>query len=199
VALGAFARLRGKGLPVGRLAVNLSAAELQGEHVVDRLEHQVEAAGLDMYNLSIEITEDALLDRVANRTLARLAELRGRGAKLGLDDFGTGTSGLAQLLQLPLDEIKLDRTFTQRLGTDGRAERIVEGTIRLAESMRLTVVSEGVETAGQARVLRALGCQLLQGWLIAPALPETALQDWLIARKPPAVVEPLRLSVAYGL
>jgi EAL domain-containing protein (putative c-di-GMP-specific phosphodiesterase class I) len=155
--------------------VNLSAAELQGEQVVDRLEHQVEAAGLDMYNLSIEITEDALLDRVANRTLARLAELRGRGAKLGLDDFGTGTSGLAQLLQLPLDEIKLDRTFTQRLGTDGRAERIVEGT------------------------MRALGCQLLQGWLIAPALPETALQDWLIARKPPAVVEPLRLSVAYGL
>jgi EAL domain-containing protein (putative c-di-GMP-specific phosphodiesterase class I) len=169
---------------------------LLSEQVVDRLERQVEAAGLDMYNLSIEITEDALLDRVAQRTLARLAELRGRGAKLGLDDFGTGTSGLSQLMQLPLDEIKLDRTFTQRLGTDGRAERIVEGTIRLAESMRLTVVAEGIENAGQARVLRAFGCQLLQGWLFAPALSETALQDWLSKRETSTVVVPLRAALS---
>jgi EAL domain-containing protein (putative c-di-GMP-specific phosphodiesterase class I) len=196
VALDAYARLRRQALPVGRLALNLSAAELVGAYVVDRLEQQVEAAGLDMYNLNIEITEDALLDRVADRTLARLAELRERGAKLGLDDFGTGTSGLAQLLKLPLDEIKLDRTFTQQLGRDGRAEQIVKGTIRLAESMRLTVVAEGVENAAQARALRALRCKFFQGWLFAPALPEAALREWLIAREPPVVVVPRRPAIA---
>jgi EAL domain-containing protein (putative c-di-GMP-specific phosphodiesterase class I) len=125
-----------------------------------------------------------------------LAELRGRGAKLGLDDFGIGTSGLSQLLQLQLDEIKLDRSFMQRLGTDGRAERIVEGAIRLAESMRLTVVAEGVEHAAQARVLRSFGCQLLQGWLFAPALSEAALRDWLNARETSAVVVPFRAALS---
>ena len=193
-ALAVYARLRARGLPIGRLALNLSAAELLGESVVDRLERQVEAAGLGLGAISIEITEDALLERVAHTTLARLEDLRRRGVRLGLDDFGTGTSGLAQLLQLPLDEIKLDRAFTRRLNTDGRAERIIEGAIRLAQGMDLAVVAEGVEDAAQARVLRGLGCQMLQGWLIAPALPETDLRNWLIAREQPGVVVPLRAT-----
>jgi len=183
-ALAAYVGLRREGLKMGRLALNLSAAELLQEGVVQRLESQCADLGLDLDALTIEITEDALLDRVAGTTISRLAALRGGGARLALDDFGTGTSGLAQLLRLPLDEIKLDRTFTRNLGLDGRAERIVEGTIRLAESMGMRVVAEGIEDEVQARKLYELGCDMGQGWLYARAMSAHALRDWLNARAP---------------
>jgi len=192
-ALVAYVGLRREGLKMGRLALNLSAAELLQEGVVQRLESQCADLGLDLDALTIEITEDALLDRVAGTTISRLAALRGGGARLALDDFGTGTSGLAQLLRLPLDEIKLDRTFTRNLGLDGRAERIVEGTIRLAGSMGMRVVAEGIEDEVQARKLHELGCDMGQGWLYARALSANALRDWLNARAPKAgKVIPLR-------
>jgi len=181
-ALEAYVCLRREGLQLGRLALNLSAAELLQEGMVERLERQCADLGLDLDVLTIEITEDALLDRVAGNTLSRLAALRGGGARLALDDFGTGTSGLAQLLRLPLDEIKLDRTFTRNLGLDGRAERIVEGTIRLAGSMGLRVVAEGIEDETQARKLKELGCGIGQGWFYARAMSASDLRDWLDAR-----------------
>jgi len=181
-ALDAYVGLRREGMQLGRLALNLSAAELLQEGVVERLERQCADLGLDLDVLTIEITEDALLDRVAGTTLSRLAALRGGGARLALDDFGTGTSGLAQLLRLPLDEIKLDRTFTRNLGLDGRAERIVEGTIRLAGSMGLRVVAEGIEDETQARKLQELGCDMGQGWFYARAMSAPDLRDWLDAR-----------------
>lgn len=182
-ALDAYVGLRREGLQLGRLALNLSAAELLQDGVVERLEFQCSDLGLDLGAITIEITEDALLDRVAGTTISRLASLRGGGAKLALDDFGIGTSGLAQLLRLPLDEIKLDRTFTRNLGLDGRAERIVEGTIRLAGSMGLPVVAEGIEDETQARKLLELGCEMGQGWLYARAMSAPELRDWLLRRK----------------
>lgn len=182
-ALAAYVGLRREGLQPGRLALNLSAAELLQQGVVERLERQCADVGLDLDALTIEITEDALLERVAATTISRLAVLRGGGAKLALDDFGTGTSGLAQLLRLPLDEIKLDRTFTHNLGMDGRAERIVEGTIRLADSMGMHVVAEGIEDEAQARKLHELGCEMGQGWLYARAMSLPDLRDWLGARQ----------------
>jgi len=182
-ALAAYVGLRREGLQMGRLAINLSAAELLQDGVVQRLERQCAGLGLDMEAITIEITEDALLDRVAGTTIGRLAALRGGGARLALDDFGTGASGLAQLLRLPLDELKLDRTFTRNLGLDGRAERIVEGTIRLAGSMGMRVVAEGIEEEAQARKLQELGCDMGQGWLYARAMAAPDLRDWLRARK----------------
>lgn len=198
-ALASHAALRRDGLRVGRLALNLSAAELLRDGVVEDLEEQCASLGLELNGITIEITEDALLDRVAHTTLDRLAALRGRGAHLSLDDFGTGTSGLAQLLRLPLDEIKLDRSFTRRLGRDGRAERIIEGTIRLAHSLGLEVVAEGIEDAAQAHQLCDLGCEMGQGWLYAPALPEHELRDWLAAHaQPESIIIPLRRVAPAG-
>ena len=191
-ALRAYAALRREGLRPGRLALNLSAAELLREDVVVGLEREVEQAGLDLDVITIEITEDAVLDRVAHATLDRLAALRGRGARIALDDFGTGTSGLAQMLRVPLDVIKLDRSFTAGLGLDGRAERIVEGAVRLAHSMGLDVVAEGIETPGQMRALAALRCDQGQGYLWAMAMPAEALAPWLRGQSPP---RPRRLSV----
>ncbi len=195
-ALAGYVRLRREGLKVGRLALNFSAAELLQEGVVLQLERQCADLGLDLDAVTIEITEDALLARVASTTISRLVALRGSGAKIALDDFGIGTSGLAQLLRMPLDELKLDRTFTRNLGMDGRAERIVEGTIRLADSMGMSVVAEGIEDETQARKLRDLGCNLGQGWLYARAMSEDDLRDWLSARQRDAGrVIPLKRAV----
>ena len=139
--------------------------------------------GLDLEALTIEITEDALLNRVAGITLGQLAALRSGGARLALDDFGPGTSGLAQLLRLPLGELKLGRTFTRNLGRDRRAKLIVEGTIRLAGSMGLRVVAEGIENEAPARQLHELFCHMGQGWLHARAIAALDLRDWLGARQ----------------
>lgn len=195
-AMAGFAALRRAGLAPPRLAVNLSAAELLCDDVTDVLEAQLEATGLDPRALAVEITEDALLARVAPSITRRLAELRGRGMRIELDDFGTGTSGLAQLLHVPLDAVKLDRSFVRRLGTDGRAERVVEGVAQLAQSLGLDMVAEGVEREGEAQLLRALGCGFGQGWLYAAAMPLPEVQGWLAARRAGAV--PLRAARPVG-
>ncbi|MFL1462874.1 EAL domain-containing protein [Roseococcus sp. DSY-14] len=177
-----FAALRREGLADGRAAVSLSAAELLRDDVAEVLEAQVAEAGLDLRSLLLGITEDALLDRVAATSIARLSALRGQGAAIALEDFGTGNAGLAQLLRMPLDAVRLDRAFTARLGTDGRAERVVEGVIRLAHSLQLSVVAAGVEDAAQAALLRAMGCDGLQGGLLAPPMAGEALRGWLAGR-----------------
>ncbi len=190
-ALAAFARLRAEGLPAPLLAFNLSAAEIMRGDVVEAIVRDVEAAGLSLACIEIEITEEILLERVSTRTIDQLAALRGRGARLALDDFGTGNSGLAQLLRLPLDKVKLDRTFIRGLGHDHRAEEVVRATMSLAGSLGIEVVAEGVETEAQAVALRALGCNAAQGFLYARPMPLAALQTWLRARGAPSVV-PLR-------
>jgi diguanylate cyclase (GGDEF)-like protein len=183
MALETFAALRREGLAPNRLAVNLSAAEMLRPDVVEVLEAQVSAAGLDMSSIVIEITEDTVLDRVAHATLGRLAALRDRGARIALDDFGTGTSGLAQLLSIPLDVVKLDAAFIRKLGTDARAEKIVAGAIRLAHSMDLAVTAEGIEEERQAALLLGMGCDFGQGWHFARPMADAELRSWLVARR----------------
>ncbi|MCR0984278.1 EAL domain-containing protein [Roseomonas pecuniae] len=183
-ALAAFAGLQaqrqaGARLAEARLALNLSASEVARADIALELAAQVEGAGLSLRAVEIEITEEVLLERVSNRTLDGLAALRGRGARLVLDDFGTGNSGLAQLLRLPLDGLKLDRRFVQRLGADVRAEEIVKATVSLAHSLGLQLVAEGIETPRQAAMLRALGCDAVQGFLFARPMTPDALGNWL--------------------
>ncbi len=187
-ALAAVAALRAGVAPGLRVALNLSASEVVRPDVILLVEQQAEEAGLPVSALEVEITEEALLDRVSDRALDQLAGLRRRGARLVLDDFGTGNAGLAQLLRLPLDAVKLDRRFVQRLGADLRAEEIVRATISLAHGLGLEMVAEGVETAEQAAALRALGCDAVQGFLFAKPMTAEALRDWLTASG--AVVAP---------
>jgi predicted signal transduction protein with EAL and GGDEF domain len=197
-ALAALAALRADGLTRARVALNLSAGEVSRCDIALEIAAQVERAGLGLRAVEIEITEELLLDRVSDRTLDGLAALRGRGARLVLDDFGTGNSGLAQLLRLPLDAIKLDQRFVQRLGTDARAEEIVRATVSLGHGLGLEVVAEGVETERQSAMLQALGCDAVQGFLHARPMPPVALRDWLRGRamaSTPALV-PLRPRLA---
>ena len=184
-ALAAFRALREFGLSGARLALNLTAGEVMRADTALNLAEQVETAGLFLNDIRIEITEEVLLERVSNRTLDQLAALRGRGAQLVLDDFGTGNSGLAQLLRLPLDGMKLDKQFVNRAGTDRRAEEIIRATMSLAQSLRLDVVAEGIETEQQASTLHALGCSSAQGYLFGPPMPPDVLKTWLQGRVDP--------------
>jgi EAL domain-containing protein (putative c-di-GMP-specific phosphodiesterase class I) len=163
-------------------------------NIAQHVAEAVERAGLALDAIEIEITEEVLLDRVSDRTLDALAALRGRGARLALDDFGTGNSGLAQLLRLPLDAIKLDKRFVQRLGTDTRAEAIVRMAVSLAHGLGLHVVAEGVETERQAAMLQSLGADCVQGFLFAHPMDPETLRDWLMvhAAEPPSGLVPLR-------
>jgi diguanylate cyclase (GGDEF)-like protein len=181
-ALAALAALRQAGLTNARLALNLSAGEVAQPDICASLAGQMDRAGLSFDAVEVEITEEVLLDRVSDRTLDQLASLRGRGARLVLDDFGTGNSGLLQLLRLPLDAVKLDKRFIQRLGNDNRAEEIVRATISLAHGLGMEVVAEGVETERQVAILRALGCDIAQGFLFARPMDATALECWLRQR-----------------
>ncbi len=182
LAIAAFTALGDEGLKGVRLALNLSAGEVSQPDIALLVAEQVERAGLSLHAVEFEIKEDALLDRVSDRTLEQLSVLRGRGARLVLDDFGTGNAGLSQLLRLPLDGLKLDRRFVGRLGTDPRAAEIVRATVSMAHGLGLTVVAEGVETDRQAATLRALGVDRAQGFLFARPMPLEALRTWLRER-----------------
>jgi EAL domain-containing protein (putative c-di-GMP-specific phosphodiesterase class I) len=160
---------RPKGPPL-MMSVNLSARQFVQPDLVDQVEAILTETGLDPSTLELEITESVVMDQseVGIRSLHRLRDM---GVRLVLDDFGTGYSSLAYLKHLPLDTIKIDRTFVA--GLDGEADRsIVEAVIALAHGLRISVVAEGIETEGQFEILRIMGCDIGQGYLFARPLPE---------------------------
>jgi len=158
------------GDPQLMMSVNLSARQFGQPDLVDQVVAILAETGLDSTTLELEITESVVMDQseVGIRTLHRLRDM---GVRLVLDDFGTGYSSLAYLKHLPLDTIKIDRTFVA--GLDGEADRsIVEAVIALAHGLRISVVAEGIETEAQFEILRAMGCDTGQGYLFARPLPE---------------------------
>ncbi|MCS6780293.1 MAG: EAL domain-containing protein, partial [Geminicoccaceae bacterium] len=181
-ALAIFAALRERTGPGVRLAINLSPAEVFDERLVDSLLADLETARVGPEAILLEITEEVLLERVSDQRLARLVGLRERGVRLALDDFGAGTSGLVQLLRLPIDLVKIDRRFVQALGREPKAIEIVRATVALARSLGLRVVAEGVESAEQARLLAEVGCDGAQGFLFGRPMGLLELRHWLEAR-----------------
>ncbi|MHB8719021.1 MAG: EAL domain-containing protein [Candidatus Dormibacteria bacterium] len=154
---------------VERLAVNLTARELAGSDFVSELARNLTSAGLSGADLSIEVTEH-VLKQTSHSALASLAELRELGIHIGLDDFGTGFSALSYLQMFPLDFVKIDRSFIQRIASDARSSSIVAAIIDLAHALDLYVIAEGVENTDQLDQLRLLGCDRAQGYLFSPAL-----------------------------
>jgi EAL domain-containing protein (putative c-di-GMP-specific phosphodiesterase class I) len=146
------------------LSVNVSARQV----LSGLLEHDVRAAltgsGLHPNALTLELTETALMDDAGPR-LEALQSLRRVGVRLVIDDFGTGYSSLVRLRRLPLDGLKIDRSFVAGIGTTPIDQAIVEAVLTMAEALHLPVVAEGVETREQARALRSLGCPRAQGFL----------------------------------
>jgi len=167
------------------VAVNLSASSLIDQDLPERIATMMTARALPPSALSLEITEDFLMTD-HDRAQAILTRLRAAGIRLAVDDFGTGYSSLAYLRDLPLDELKLDRSFVMTMADDRRAAALVESAISLAHSMDLRMVAEGVEDAVAYSMLAGYGCDQAQGHYISRPVPAAELDVWLAER----LVEP---------
>jgi diguanylate cyclase (GGDEF)-like protein len=160
-----------------RVSVNVSPVQLLAHGFVADVVTALEAAKLPAGRLTLEVTESSLVDQDA---MAVLADIRDQGVRVSLDDFGTGYASLSNLRAMPLDEIKIDRSFVTPLDQgDPVAMMVVRSVIDLAEALELTVVAEGVETEHQHRVLEELGCTVFQGYLNSRPLSPTELADHL--------------------
>jgi diguanylate cyclase (GGDEF)-like protein len=153
-----------------KVAVNLSPIQVTNQNIVPVVISALAAAGLPAERLEIEITESVLMHNTA-ATMATLHKLRELGVKISMDDFGTGYSSLSYLRKFPFDKIKIDRSFISGLPDDAEAIAIVRAVAGLAASLDMTATAEGVETAGQLDMVRALGCVEMQGYLFSPPRP----------------------------
>jgi EAL domain-containing protein (putative c-di-GMP-specific phosphodiesterase class I) len=152
-----------------RLAVNLSPVQLRSVGLAGMVAGALEAAGLEPSRLELEITETALLQE-SEEALAVLRELQAMGVSIALDDFGTGYSSLRHLTSLPVDRIKIDRSFVSEIGTRADCRAVVSSVASLARQLGLATTAEGVETAEQLRLVQAAGCTEAQGYFISKPL-----------------------------
>jgi len=191
-ALDQLRAWRAEDLPELTVAVNLSASDISDRGLPDRIRAALAARDLPGHVLSLEITEQTLID---DRTQAGqvLQELRAHGVRISVDDFGTGYSSLAYLRDLPVDELKLDRAFIAPLADDARAAELVRAIIDMAHALGMVIVAEGVEDHVTHAELTRLGCDLLQGYHLARPMPAAHLAHWLTGRTealPPASPTP---------
>ena len=181
-------------------AVNISGRQLVTGDFPDIVEAAIRDTGIDPAAVHLEITETVLMDQpdLPKETLQRLARL---GVGLSIDDFGTGYSSLSYLKWLSARTLKIDRTFVEELGTDPHGATIIELVLGMAESLRLDVVAEGVETAVQLAELRRLGVRLAQGYLWSKPLPAERIPAWLQShppKRPAAISGPISAGVSAG-
>jgi diguanylate cyclase (GGDEF)-like protein/PAS domain S-box-containing protein len=170
------------------IAVNLSARQLQHPGIVDEVSAALAAAGLDPQSLVLEITETAIMEQL-DAAITILTELRRLGVRLALDDFGTGYSSLSYLQRLPVDILKIDRSFVAGVARSIEDSALARGILTLAQTLGLETIAEGIETAEQLAALRELGCQLGQGYFFARPLGPAAV-DALLERHYPSVPTP---------
>lgn len=184
-----IARWRAAGLAELQVAVNLSARDLDRDDLLGTVVASLERHGLPPNALQLEVTETHFAER-PERAVQQLGELRRRGIKIAIDDFGTGYSSLAKLADLPIDVLKIDRSFLVGLPGNARRERIVRSIVTLGAGLQLGVVAEGVEQSAQLDFLHALGVNSFQGFLFhraAPADHWTTLLSHKDARVLPAL------------
>lgn len=186
-----FATVDATGSP--SVSVNLSSSELADHRVVRRVAAALADSGLAPGRLTLEITEDVIVDETVRAAIDELVAL---GVHLAIDDFGTGNSSLRQLGAYPADVLKIDKTFVDRVEDDERARAITAAIVRMARDLGLTTVAEGVETEAQADVLAEMGCDRAQGWLFAAAMPMDVFTEWCGSRPPGTGYGDSRSSVA---
>ncbi len=162
-----------------RVAINLSAAQMRQDDLIDRILEALARNGIDPSRLTCEITETVAMEdtQTTQRTFDLLGEA---GIHLSIDDFGTGYSSLAYLRSLPAAELKIDRAFVKDLGASDDARAIVDAVVQMAHAIGLRVVAEGVETLQQRDALMELGCDELQGFLFAKPMSARALLLWAV-------------------
>lgn len=176
----AFARLATAGHAPRRIAVNVSMPQMRRPDFPEQVARTLDAHGMPASCLELEITESQLLDE-PQVVLRNLHALKQEGIQITIDDFGTGYSSLGYLRQLPIDCIKIDRSFIVEIDR-GRGDMFAETIITLAHKLGAETVAEGVETAAQVHCLRALGCDTVQGFLYARPMPSDELAGWIAQR-----------------
>ncbi len=163
-----------------RVAVNVSAKQFQRRDFADRVAKIVRESAVDPSLLELELTESAVMADPAT-SISALRRLTALGVSIALDDFGTGYSSLSYLRRLPLNKLKIDRSFVQELGADdGSSEQIVRAIVSLAHNLNLKVIAEGVETIAQLRFLRAAGCDKFQGFYFSRPIAAAQLAALLL-------------------
>lgn len=174
-----MASWRRAGLNIPSVSVNLSPINFRNVTLAARLKDILAEYDLPPDALMLEITEGAFMQDSA-AALETMNAIRELGVGLSVDDFGTGYSSLSRLAHLPIRELKIDRSFMRDIEKDAGALAIATAVVRVGQGRGMTVVAEGVETEGQRRTLAELGCDVVQGFLYAPALPPVAFERWLI-------------------
>jgi EAL domain-containing protein (putative c-di-GMP-specific phosphodiesterase class I) len=198
-ALAACGRWTAAGDDLG-VAVNLSSSNLLDASLPDEVAILLARHGVAPGQLTLEVTEGTILANPL-RTGEVLAAVRRLGVAVSLDDFGTGNSSLSHVKRLPIDELKIDRSFVTDLTGDPTDQAIVASVVRLAHSLGMTVTAEGVESEEALAVLRAEGCNLAQGYLFSRPLPEEQFTTWLAGRRltePRARISPAGCPPADG-
>jgi EAL domain-containing protein (putative c-di-GMP-specific phosphodiesterase class I) len=176
-----MAQWRHAGLDIPCVSVNLSPLNFQNAGLASVVAEILSEHSLPPEVLMLEVTESVFMNEHAV-ALETMSAIRKLGTGLSLDDFGTGYSSLNRLAHLPIRELKIDRSFMRNVESDSAARAVVTTVVRVGQSLELTVVAEGVETEGQRNLLSNLGCEVIQGFLYAPALSPPAFGRWLLDR-----------------
>jgi len=179
-ALADYLRWRAAGLPVVRMAVNVSPLQLRHRNFAADVARIVGIDAQAPFGLELEITESLIMENVEN-SIVSLQALRELGIRIAIDDFGTGFSSLAYLAKLPIDTLKIDRSFVIAMTTSAEGLALVSTIIQMAHALRLSVVAEGVETEEQSRLLRVLNCDEMQGFLFSKAVPAEIFEARFLA------------------
>jgi len=179
-AIADYLRWLAQGLPAVRIAVNVSALQLRNRDFIDEVGQAIGIHAQAASGLEIEITESLIMADVKG-TIASLGAIRDLGVSIAIDDFGTGFSSLSYLAKLPVDTLKIDRSFVTEMTAAPEGLALVSTIIKLAHSLKLKVVAEGVETEEQSRLLRLLACDEMQGFLFSKPVPAEIFEQRFLA------------------
>jgi len=176
---------RRAGYPQVKIAVNISATQFVRSNLAETVAQVLAAHEMEPCYLELELTEGVLM-RDAADSARQIAELRALGVRISIDDFGTGYSSLGYLQRLPIDDLKIDRCFVQGIDRAESSQPLVQAIVGLAHSLNLTATAEGVETENELAVIRALGCDQVQGFLLGRPVPADRWENYWQASAPPA-------------
>ncbi len=171
---------RATGLAAVRISVNVSPLQLRNRGFVAGIKQAIDIDAHAAEGMELEITESMIMEDV-DHNIASLRDIRAMGVRISMDDFGTGFSSLSYLSKLPLDTLKIDRSFVTGMTAGPEGLALVSTIVTLAHALKLTVVAEGVETEEQSRLLRLLNCNEIQGFLFSRPLPIAVFESKYMA------------------
>jgi EAL domain-containing protein (putative c-di-GMP-specific phosphodiesterase class I) len=188
-----------KGLDPIVVSINLTAIDFYHTNVTENIRKALEKTGLEPKWLEVELTESLALKDIDN-AIKQMNDIRNLGVSLSMDDFGTGYSSLSYIQVLPIAVLKLDRSFIMYLEEDEISREIVSAVIRIAKSKKIDTIAEGIETPGQADILRESGCDLAQGYYFGKPMPADKFESFLEEHKEKqskshTIEKPIKISV----